>query len=178
MVYIDLAELAVTELTNKSWQRFRDIRVASLTADPDAFGGDLTQILQQSQADWEEKFEAQTPIVATYRDQDIALMVIENIQGDFGATCWIGGCWVQPDFRGHGVMRTMFDYVDQQAENKSWQVQGLGVWVNNFAAIAVYEAIGFSNAGEPKPSTSKPGMFYQRMIKNVENLKAMESSSR
>ncbi len=167
MISADLSEINVAELTKNSWQRFRDIRIASLKSDPEAFGGNFEQIIQQTQADWEEKFQTQVPVVATYQSRDIALMVIENLQGDFGTTCWIGGCWVQPEFRGQGIMRKMFEYVDAKAESKSWRVQGLGVWVTNYAAIAAYEAIGFISKGEPKPSTSKPGMFYQRMIRST-----------
>ena len=150
----------------KDWQRFRNIRIASLKNDPDAFGGNFEQIMQQTQSEWESKFQQLTPLVAAISNEDIALMTIENLIGDFGATCWIGGCWVAPAFRGQGVMRKLFKFVDSNANEKSWQVQGLGVWVTNHSAIAAYRALGFEEKGEPVPSTSKPGMFYQRMIRN------------
>lgn len=156
-------------LQAKDWQRYRNIRLASLKSDPEAFGGDFDQIMQQSQLEWESKFNQLTPIVATFSNEDIALMTIENLTGDFGATCWIGGCWVVPAFRGQGVMRKLFEFVDRNAQEKSWQVQGLGVWVTNHSAIAAYQALGFESKGEPVPSTSKPGLFYQRMIREVGN---------
>ena len=151
----------------KDWQRFRNIRIASLKNDPDAFGGNFEQIMQQTQSEWESKFLQLTPLVAAISNEDIALMTIENLTGDFGATCWIGGCWVAPQFRGQGVMRKLFEFVDSNAKEKSWQVQGLGVWVTNHPAIAAYRALGFEEKGEPVPSSSKPGMFYQRMIRTA-----------
>jgi len=60
-------------------------------------------------------------------------------------------------------MRAMFTYIDEQ--DKDWKVQGLGVWTDNFSAIATYENLGFVKMGEDMASTRKPGKFYQRMIR-------------
>lgn len=166
---VDLSALKVLELSVAQWQRYKEIRIKSLISDPEAFGGDLEQIINQNQAYWEEKFINLIPVVAQLNDEDIAMMTVENLAGDFGTTCWIGGCWVKPEFRGKGVMRSMFHFVDQNASLKNWQVQGLGVWVDNFNAIAAYQAVGFVSKGDPKPSSSKPGMFYQRMIRKSIN---------
>jgi len=132
--------LIVQELSIHDWQRYRDIRIASLKSDPDAFGGDAQKATAESESEWQSKFEKVIPIVAVIEDKDCALLTIENLTGDFGATCWIGGCWVDPSVRG---------------------------WKYNQSAIDVYLALGFENKGEPVPSTSKPGLFYQRMIRQV-----------
>lgn len=160
-------EVKVQELTAAQWQRYRDIRIASLEADPDAFGGDVNKTRAESQNDWESKFIKTNPIVAVINGQDCALLTIENLAGDFGATSWIGGCWVDQKYRGQGVMRAIFNYLDENAVSRDWTVQGLGVWQHNEPAIAVYKSLGFENKGEPVPSTSKPGLFYQRMIRKV-----------
>lgn len=89
----------------------------------------------------------------------------EILDGDFGATCWIGGCWTDPAYRGVGALRVMFDYLDLHAANRGWQKQGLGVWQDNYGAIAAYEKLGFVAMGEPQESSRKPGKFYQRMIR-------------
>jgi ribosomal protein S18 acetylase RimI-like enzyme len=94
-------------------------------------------------------------------------MTIENLTGDFGATCWVGSCWVDPAFRNRGVLRKLFTFSDLISDEKKWGVQGLGVWVDNFDAIRAYEKIGFEKMGEPQQSSRKAGMFYQRMIREV-----------
>jgi ribosomal protein S18 acetylase RimI-like enzyme len=57
--------------------------------------------------------------------------------------------------------------MDEQAEQRDWATQGLGVWVDNDIAIAAYEKLGFTQMGEKQESTRKPGLYYQRMIRNA-----------
>ena len=167
MVSKNLDSLLIQELSIQDWKRFRDIRIASLHSDPDAFGGEVHRAIEESQSDWQSKFQKVIPIVAVLNGKDSALLTIENLTGDFGATCWIGGCWVDPSVRGKGLMRALFDYLDENAKERNWVTQGLGVWQFNQSAIDVYLSLGFENKGEPVPSTSKPGLFYQRMIREV-----------
>ncbi len=145
------------------WQRLRSIRLQALTESGHAFGGTFEVESAEDESAWRAKFEKNDFLIASVDGVDGAIMYIEVLNGDFGATCWIGGCWSDPRFRGKGLMRAMFNYVDQQAKN--WKIQGLGVWTNNYSAIAAYEKLGFVKMGEDTESTRKPGMFYQRMIR-------------
>jgi ribosomal protein S18 acetylase RimI-like enzyme len=95
------------------------------------------------------------------------MMTVENLQGDFGATCWVGSCWVDSEFRQHGALRALFDLLDRDAARRDWLIQGLGVWVDNEIAIKAYERLGFSKMGEKQESSRKPGMYYQRMIRKT-----------
>ena len=167
MALADSKSLIIQELSAQQWERYRDIRIASLKSDPDAFGGEVKKSIEETKSDWQRRFEKVTPIVAVLDGKDCAILTIENLNGDFGATCWIGGCWVDPIVRGKGVMRALFNYLDENAQKRNWQIQGLGVWQYNQSAIDVYLSLGFENKGEPVPRTSKPGLFYQRMIREV-----------
>lgn len=155
------------ELIPDEWQRLREIRLASLADSPEAFGGNHQRESELSEAEWRELFKKNSYLVASLNGEDIAMMFLEKLRGDFGATCWVGGCWSNPKFRGSGALRAMFDYVDSVAEEKGWQIQGLGVFVANTSAIAAYEKLGFKTMGEPQESTRKPGNFYQRMIRGL-----------
>ena len=156
------------ELNESQWDRLRAIRLASLKDTPDAFGGSYEREVAFTEREWRERF---TPnfsyLVASVNGKDIATMFLEKMQGDFGATCWVGGCWSNPEYRGIGAVRAMFDYVDSVAEEKGWQIQGLGVFIVNKSAIAAYEKLGFKAMGEVQESTRRPGNFYQRMIRGL-----------
>jgi len=155
--------VVVELISPNEWQRLRSIRLQALTESEHAFGGTLEAESIETETAWRAKFEKNDFLIASVDGVDGAMMYIEVLNGDFGATCWIGGCWSNPIFRGKGLMRAMFTFVDQQ--EKDWKIQGLGVWTDNYKAIAAYEKLGFVKMGEDTESTRKPGLFYQRMIR-------------
>ena len=147
----------------KDWQRLRSIRLEALTDSGHAFGGTLEGESAETESAWREKFVKNDYLIASIDGKDVAMLSIEVLDGDFGATCWIGSCWSNPDFRGKGLLRSLFTYIDKQ--DKDWKIQGLGVWTDNYTAIAAYEKLGFVKMGEDTESSRKPGMYYQRMIR-------------
>ena len=155
--------VVVELIAPNEWQRLRTIRLQALTESGHAFGGTFEVESAEDETAWRAKFEKNDFLIASVNGVDGAMMYVEILDGDFGATCWVGGCWSDPRFRGKGLMRAMFTFVDRQ--NKEWKVQGLGVWTDNYSAIAAYEKLGFVKMGEDTESTRKPGMFYQRMIR-------------
>jgi len=155
--------VVVELITPNEWQRLRAIRLRALTESEHAFGGTLEAESIETETAWRAKFEKNDFLIASVDGVDGAMMYVETLNGDFGATCWVGGCWSDPQFRGKGLMRAMFTFVDQQ--EKDWKIQGLGVWTDNYKAIAAYEKLGFVKMGEDTESTRKPGLFYQRMIR-------------
>jgi ribosomal protein S18 acetylase RimI-like enzyme len=161
------SEVQVILLTENDWARYRDIRLRALQSDGDAFGGDLSSESEFTEGQWREKARKYVGIIASIEDADCGFMTIENLKGDFSATCWVGSCWVDPQFRERGVLRDLFRFTDDHSVVRNWEVQGLGVWVDNASAISAYEKIGFEKMGEPQKSTRKAGMYYQRMIRRV-----------
>lgn len=162
-----MQRVIVEELPEDDWARLRDIRLAALENDGQAFGGDLKAESAFDELAWREKFKLFSGVIAHVDGIDIGFMSVENLKGDFGATCWIGSCWIRPEYRGQGVLQSLFQFVDGRATERDWLIQGLGVWVDNQVAIRAYEKIGFEMMGEKQPSTRKPGMFYQRMIRKT-----------
>jgi GNAT superfamily N-acetyltransferase len=155
--------VVVQEITANEWQRLRSIRLKSLEESPHAFGGTFEIESAEDEISWRSKFEKLDFLIASVDGVDGAVLSVEVLDGDFGATCWIGGCWSDPQFRGKGLMRALFTFIDQQ--EKDWKIQGLGVWTDNFSAIAAYEKLGFVKMGDDTASTRQPGKFYQRMIR-------------
>jgi len=164
---VNSLEIRVTTLSPAEWGRWRDLRLDSLVSDAHAFGSVYEVEAAWSDEDWVNKVAQFVPVVATSDSADIAMMSVENLSGDFGATCWIGGCWVRPNYRKLGVLRSMLDFIDEHAVARDWTVQGLGVWHDNLPAIAAYERLNFEQRGEPVPSSRQPGKFYQRMIRTT-----------
>ena len=157
------SQVVVELLEPNDWLRLRSIRLEALADSEHAFGGTFEAESVEDENAWRSKFEKLDFLIASVDGVDAAMLSVEVLKGDFGATCWIGGCWSDPRFRGKGLMRAMFNFIDQQ--DKDWKIQGLGVWTDNYNAIAAYEKLGFVKMGEDTESTRKPGLFYQRMIR-------------
>ena len=156
-------DVVVELLAPDEWQRLRSIRLEALTDSGHAFGGTFEAESVEDESAWRLKFEKNDFLIASVNGKDAAMLYIEILKGDFGATCWIGGCWSNPKFRGKGLMRALFTYIDRQ--DKDWKIQGLGVFTDNFSAIAAYEKLGFVKMGDDTASTRQPGKFFQRMIR-------------
>ena len=159
--------IRVELLTAEHWARARDLRLTSLRDSAHAFGGNLETESAHGESEWRAKFETLNYMVATVDGVDSAIMTVENLKGDFGATAWVGGCWSSPEYRGVGLLRAMFKFVDQHAQEMGWQRQGLGVWEDNYSAIAAYEKLDFVAMGERQPSSRVANKFYIRMIRDA-----------
>jgi len=165
-----MSQIKVELLTAEQWARARELRLASLRDSAHAFGGNLETESAQSESEWRTKFETLNFLVASVDGIDSAIMTVENLKGDFGATAWVGSCWSSPQYRGVGLLKAIMKFVDEHAQVKGWQRQGLGVWEDNLPAIAAYEKLGFVAMGEPKPSTRVANKFYIRMIRDAVDL--------
>ncbi|MCX6405057.1 MAG: GNAT family N-acetyltransferase [Actinobacteria bacterium] len=161
------SNVEVTELQPADWQRLRSLRLESLADSPHAYGASHEVESELSQDVWLERMAKAKYFAASIDDNDCAIMSVEELDGDFGANIWLGGCWVNPDVRGTGVMKAMIDFIDSVAFDRGWQCQGLGVWHDNHPAIAAYERLGFEAKGDLQESSRKPGLFFQRMIRHT-----------
>ena len=159
--------MSVEIIQQDDWVRLRAIRLNSLLVNPEAFGGIFEIESADDEFTWRQRFEKLDFLIASVDGIDAAVMSVEELQGDFGATCWIGGCWSDPEYRGKGLFRAMFNFLD--AQDRDWKIQGLGVFTDNDLAIAAYEKLGFVKMGEDQASTRQPGKFYQRMIRKTVN---------
>jgi GNAT superfamily N-acetyltransferase len=155
----------VSLLRPEEWERLKSIRLRALKDNPQAFGADYNEVQSRSKEDWLKDYNKEDYLVASINGVDIGMLYIEVLKGDHGATCWIGGCWTDPNFRVNGVMRAIFNYIDKHAKEKGWIRQGLGVWVDNLVAINSYKSLGFTFAGEKMPG-SREGKFFQHMVRD------------
>ena len=159
-------KIEVSLLIPDEWERLKQIRIRALTANPEAFGAKSTEVMSQPKDDWLKLYEKEDYLIASSGGVDVGMLYIEVLKGDHGATCWIGGCWTDPDFRGIGVMRSLFNYIDDHASEKGWQRQGLGVWADNLVAINSYKSLGFAFAGE-KILGDTSGKYFQHMVRDL-----------
>ncbi len=153
----------VVRIAPDSWQRLRELRLEALRQSPEAFGSTFEQESLWTESEWRQVADGVAYLVVSRDGQDLAMMSIENLDDDYGATCWIGGCWTRPTERGRGHLSLMLDYVDKHSLEEHWSIQGLFVLTHNTNAIAAYEHLGFKRKGSIRSDPLHPDATYQRM---------------
>ena len=111
--------IEVSLLSKEEWERLRDIRLRALKENPEAFGADFNEVQTRTKDGWLKDYSKEDYLVASINGADVGMLYIEVLNGDHGATCWIGGCWTDPAYRGKGVMRALFNYIDKHAVAKN-----------------------------------------------------------
>ena len=130
-----VSNIIATELSPSNWKRLRDLRLAALGDSPAILAGKLDEEQNFTEEQWRETFKKLSYVVAIIDGEDVAMINVENLVGDFGATCWLGGLWSNPEYRGAGAVRAIFNYIDSVASLRGWMVQGLGVMESNTSAV-------------------------------------------
>jgi hypothetical protein len=81
--------VVVEIIAPNEWQRLRSIRLQALTESGHAFGGTFEVESAEDESAWRAKFEKNEFLIASVDGVDGAVMYIEVLNGDFGATCWV-----------------------------------------------------------------------------------------
>lgn len=165
-------EIKVELLGSEHWQRLKILRLAALSESGFAFGAKYEKEAAFTDQEWIAQFARTFNLIATCDGFDAAIMTIDmlvatNGVGDYATSCWVGSCWTNPTYRGQGIFRELFQYIDSRAVELNWHRQGLGVWADNFPAISAYEALGFKIIGEPQPSLKVNGKFFLHMVRDA-----------
>ena len=155
----------IVRIAPDSWERLRDLRLEALRESPEAFSNTFAQESLWTESVWRQSVGDVAYLVVSRDDQDLALVSIENLDGDYGATCWISGCWIRPDERGRGLLNVILEYIDEHSLEENWSVQGIGVLTHNTNAIAAYEHLGFKRKGSIRSDRLHPDAAYQRMLR-------------
>lgn len=163
--------IKVELLGSDHWNRLKSLRLAALKDSGFAFGSNYEREAAFTDQEWITQFARTFNLIASCDGFDAAIMTIDmlvatNGVGDHQTTCWIGSCWSDPLYRGRGLFRELFKYIDSRAVELNWQRQGLGVWADNLPAISAYEALGFKIIGEPQLSSRVRDKFFLHMVRD------------
>ena len=161
--------MKLERLDQNQWERLRDIRLLALKESPEWFAAIYENESRRPDSVWQSEAVTAHWRVITENGKDIGLMAVAAAEAIRECDCWLFSCWIDPSFRGHGIMKMMIDELDVICEDQGWVIQGLGVWPHNIRAIKSYEKYGFEKSGEPKPSRSRPDQLFQPMFRRRPN---------
>lgn len=141
------------------WQILQRLRVAALL-DSSGIYGDLTEEQAQPEAYWRQLLVEQNWIALRSQSNEIGIVCLTQSTPERYGDCWIKSWWISPQFRGAGGSAVLLAWIDQFCIEQNWQVQALGVFESNQAAIATYSKLGFKPVGIRNPTSRNPDEFY------------------
>ncbi|GAB3871102.1 GNAT family N-acetyltransferase [Terrabacter terrigena] len=137
----------ITTIGPDDWETFREVRLASLTESPEAFGSHHSDWVDAPAERWRSRLTT-VPLTLVARD---ATGVVGVVSGQrVGADeVELVSMWVAPAARGHGVARALIDGVVDWAAGQGRSTY-LMVRSGNTRARTAYERAGFVDTGVPQ----------------------------
>jgi GNAT superfamily N-acetyltransferase len=160
--------MQIRRLRPDEWSALRDLRLRSLTADPDAFGSTFERERGFSDAEWQDRARS-TDGVIVVAESDGGLVGIamgaplRERPDDTG----VFAMWVAPEARGLGTGGQLLDSIVAWARSAGKPSLELGVVTGNAAAIALYDGRGFVDTGERRPLREGSALMMQTMVAPV-----------
>ena len=156
----------IRRLTPDDWLIARQVRLAALKADPDAFGSTFDQEVGYGEGDWRGRLARRdcATFVAFAGDDDPAGIIVG---APYGQKAGLYSMWVDAEYRGEGIGGALVDAVIEWAMENGYSELLLDVADENPLAIALYESRGFAPTGVKStlPAPRDSITEHQRMLR-------------
>ncbi len=149
----------IERLDEGDWARLRDLRIATLSTDPTAFGTRLEDEEQVAEAEWRRRVAGNRVLVAVVDGRDVGLSAVRPIENE-PRTLKVSWVWVAPGLRGrqHGVSDALIRRCIDEARAAGAERLVLRVMTPNLRAQRLYARHGFRLAPVPavEPAAPRP----------------------
>lgn len=155
-------DVVVRPVRPEEWRELRDLRLAALATDEDAFGSTLALARARGDDAWRAyAYDGPDSVtfVASCEGRWVGMARGRAHDGEGG----LYGMWVAPDARGAGVGRRLVEAVLDWADARGIPRIVLGVAEARAAARALYARCGFVPTGRRLPLDHHPGHFDVEM---------------
>jgi GNAT superfamily N-acetyltransferase len=150
-----LARVDVTELHRSQSSTLRSMRLEALRDAPSAFVTTLEAERGRPSDYWEEQFDLATWVIAQHGARTVGIAALLRPDPASPSCRFIESVWVEPEYRGHGVLRQMLDHLEGRA--KEGDATELRLWVldTNESAERAYVKLGFSLQVDQEQDTAR-----------------------
>ena len=137
---------AITRLEPVEWERYRALRLRSLSEDPDAFWNTFEEEEGLKEEEWRKRLSENPTYVAVLGGEDVGAATGCPHYDRDGAAALVG-MWVAPLARGRGLACALIEEVIVWAREEGFPHLFLDVADENTGAIKLYEGMGFRPTG-------------------------------
>jgi GNAT superfamily N-acetyltransferase len=151
---VDPLKLSVRHVVRDEAAQLRELRLASLSTDPEAFGSTHAREVAMP-ADWwqgwadrsDEGTDQRTFVLVDADNRWLGLALARRDEDQPGAAV-VNAMWVASQARGHGGARALCDACAAWAGGRGFDTLTLAVVVGNERALRAYTTAGFVVSGE------------------------------
>lgn len=163
--------MEICQLTEDDWESYRDLRLASLRADPGAFGSTYAREAEFDEATWRLRLTV-GPLGKPNAIFSAALSSDDPLVGTAGVAYtehhpspMLVAMWVHPDVRGYRVGHRLVDAAVEWAQQRGDDSMVLWVVQDNAPAITLYERCGFEMTGSTDTLPHDPTVIEVEMLR-------------
>lgn len=157
--------IEVRQTVEADAEALRTIRLASLRADPTAFGRTYDEVVAYGPELWVERAvggQGSATFLAVEDAQPVGMVAGVEV-GDEPGQVELVSMWTDPSARGRGVGQLLVERVQQWAAERGRLDMALWVTAGNDAAIRLYERCGYVLTGEVGSALADPSREELRM---------------
>jgi ribosomal protein S18 acetylase RimI-like enzyme len=158
--------ITVRAVAPERWQEYRDLRLAALTLDPDAFASTLTREAGFTSAQWRERCTNPDSFIGYLDGRPVALA---GLLPSDGPRRELVGVWTAPTARGHGVAEEVCRAAIQAAEKSGSTAVVLLVAGSADSARRLYRRLGFVETGHTEPMPRDESLLLTEMVLRLAN---------
>ena len=141
--------MEIRRIRADEWLALRALRLRAVAADPEAFGDTLADVEGLPDDTWRSRSsDPDAPVFVADSPDGLVAMAVGAPAPEGRLAAALYSMWVAPEVRGRGVGGDLVDAVVEWARASGYPAIGLGVTLDNTAAIALYARHGFSDTGE------------------------------
>jgi RimJ/RimL family protein N-acetyltransferase len=151
--------VAIVQLGEDDWEKYRAIRLAALQEDPLAFAGIYAEEINIPEIEWRKHMH--TIWFALVDAQIIgSIGLVHDTKIRYQQNAWLYAFWIHPSYRSQGIGMHLLFYIQKIAQLRNVHKVSLQVTSTQQAAIAVYKRIGFKIVGHFREEIYDNGMYY------------------
>jgi len=147
---------------------YRELRLRALQEAPDSFGETFAEVAVRPSSYWEDLTRSVTEpgrqvMFLAYEGEDVLGSTYGLRERDQSKVGRVGGMWVDPIWRRHGVGRALLQQVFDWARERG--LSGLRLWApaHSPAALSLYGQAGFRETGKRRPLPRNPTLEIVEM---------------
>ncbi len=136
-------DFVVHKVSADEWQKLADIRTRAIQDAPQAFGDTIENTRARSEEEWRKWTNGN--IYTIEQNGRFVATVTWRKHEEYGD--YIVGVWTDPDYRGKGLNKKLFEKIFDDAKKSGVEKISLHVNVDQKAAIQSYRSLGFEITG-------------------------------